>query len=167
MDFGNQKQKAESQFREELRILATQIETINQQLAGGVGGTGGPAMNKAFSDVNAKLSFIYEFLKTLQTDMRSQTRESFDQVQQSVNTTLSKNLGDIYAAQQDTNKFVQNIKVSGGGGGTNPQELADIKATLKDLVNVYREEVGIFKAQNEFLQKKLVDIETRLGELEK
>ena len=62
---------------------------------------------------------------------------------------------------------MQNIKVSGGGGSANPQELADIKATLKDLVNVYREEVGIFKAQNEFLQKKLIDIETRLGELEK
>jgi hypothetical protein len=165
-DFNNTKQKDEQQFREEIRILATQIETINQQLAGGAGGSGGgPALNKAFSDMNAKLSFLYEFLKTMQTDMRSQTKESFEQVQTTVNTTLQKNLGDIYAAQQDTNKAVQNIKTVGGGGGS--QDLSDIKSTLKDLVSVYKEEVGIFKAQNEFLQKKLLDIEQRLGELEK
>lgn len=166
LDFGAQKQRPDQQFREELRILATQIETINQQLAGGAGGGGGPAMGKAFADVNAKLSFLYEFLKTLQTDLRSQTKESFEQVQTSVNATLQKNLGDIYAAQQDTNKLVQNIKVVGGSGG-NPQDIADIKVTLKDLISVYKEEVGIFKAQNEFLQKKLVDIGQRLEELEK
>jgi len=165
LDFGSQKQKPEQQFREELRILATQIETINQQLAGGsIGGGGGPAQAKAFQDLNAKLSFVYEYLKTMQGDLRADSKASFEQVQTSVNATLQKNLGDIYAKQQETAKAVANIKT---GGGVSQPDVEDIKNTLKQLISVYREEVGVFKAQNEFLQKKLVDIEKRLGELEK
>lgn len=166
LDFGSQKQKPEQQFREELRILATQIETINQQLAGGgVGGGGGPASQKAFADMNAKLSFLYEFLKTMQGDLRADNKASFEQVQQSVSGTLQKNLGDIYNAQQETNKLVGGIKSVGGGGS--PQDLEDIKNTLKQLISVYREEVEVFKAQNSFLQQKLTDIEKRLNQLEK
>ncbi len=159
----NTKLKGEQQFREEMRILATQIETINQQLSTSSGG--GPASAKAFADLNAKLSFLYEILRTLQTDLRSQTKESFEHVQTSVNTTLQKNLGDLYALQQDTQKQIQNIKVTGGAGGS--QDITDIKQTMKDLVKVYREEVDIFKKQNAFLQEKLVQIEQRLNELEK
>jgi len=163
MDFG-QKQKAEPQFREELRILATQIETINQQLATGVGGSG-PALNKAFADVNQKLSFLYEYLKTMQSDLRADAKSNNEQVQNSVNATLKKNLGDMYAAQQDTIKAMGNIKVS--GGGANQQDMQDIKTTLRELISVYKEEVDVFRKQNEFLQKKLSDIEQRLGNLEK
>lgn len=167
MDFSGQKQKPEQQFREELRILATQIETINQQLASGVGGSsGGPAFSKAFADLNSKLSFLYEFLKTMQADVHEETKSSMEQVGSSVNTTLKKNLGDIYAALQDIQKSVQNAK-AGAGGGVNNQDVIDIKNTLKELIGVYREEVLVFKQQNEFLQKKLVDIEKRLNELEK
>jgi hypothetical protein len=153
-------QKPEQQFREELRILATQIETINQQLAGGVG-SGGPANARAIQDLSAKLSFIYEFLKTMQTDLRSDAKASFEEVQKSVNSTLQKNLGDIYAGQQEITKMV---KTSPQG---NAADLEDIRNTLKELIKVYREEVQIFKQQNEFLQKKLVDIEQRLGNLER
>jgi hypothetical protein len=161
LDFSS-KQKPEAQFREELRILATQIETINQQLAGGTGG-GGPALQKQFADVNAKLSFLYEFMKTFQTDLRADTKASFEEVQKSVTATLQKNLGDIYAAQQETAKSLKSMP----GGSGSPQDLEDIKATLKQLISVYREEVQVFKSQNEFLQKKLIDIEQRLGNLEK
>jgi hypothetical protein len=159
LDFG-QKQKPEQQFREELRILATQIETINQQLAGGTG-SGGPANARAMQDLSAKLTFIYEFLKTMQIDLRSDAKASFEEVQKSVNATLQKNLGDIYAGQQEATKL---LKATPQG---NAQDLDDIRNTLKELIKVYKEEVNVFKQQNEFLQKKLVDIETRLGNLER
>lgn len=161
MDFGS-KQKPEQQFREEMRILATQIETINQQLAmGGGGGAGGPALAKQFQDLNAKLSFLYEFLKTMQVDMRSDVKASFDEVQKSVTGTLQKNLGDIYAAQQETARAVAAIKP-----GTS-KDIEDMRVTLRELVSVYKEEVQIFKDQNAFLQQKLVEIEQRLGKIEK
>jgi hypothetical protein len=153
-------QKPEQQFREELRILATQIETINQQLAGGTG-SGGPANARALQDLSSKLSFIYEFLKTMQTDLRSDAKASFEEVQKGVSATLQKNLGDIYAGQQEMSKA---LKASPQGTQAN---LDDIRNTLKELIKVYKEEVQVFKSQNEFLQKKLVDIESRLANLEK
>lgn len=159
LDFSS-KQKPEQQFREELRILATQIETINQQLAGGVG-SGGPANARSMQELSAKLSFIYEFLKTMQSDLRNDAKSSFEEVQKSVNSTLQKNLGDIYANQQEMSKA---LKASPQGTQAN---LDDIRNTLKELIKVYREEVTVFKSQNEFLQKKLVDIEQRLLNLEK
>jgi hypothetical protein len=163
LDFSS-KQKPEQQFREELRILATQIETINQQLAGGSGGGGGPAMVKQFQDVSAKLTFLYEFLKTFQTDLRADTKASFEEVHKSVTGTLQKNLGDIYGQLQDINK---GVKSGGTGGGASSQDMDDIKNTLRELIKVYREEVQVFKDQNAFLQKKLIDIEQRLMQLEK
>jgi hypothetical protein len=172
LDFSSQKQKAEQQFREELRILATQIETINQQLAGGGanGQGGGPANTKAYADLGAKLNFIYEFLKSMQNDLRQDNRASFEEVGKQVSGTIQKNLGDIYAAQQDiatSIKAIQEKGVTANSGGANGEDITDIKSTLRELISVYKEEVTIFKAQNEFLQKKLVDIEKRLGELER
>ena len=163
LDFGGQKQKPETQFREELRILATQIETINQQLASGTPGSGGLASGRALSDLNSKLTFLYEFLKTMQNDLHEESKSSMAQVSSSVNSTLQKNLGDIFASLQEIQKSIRNTN----SGGSNPQDLADVKSTLKELVSVYREEVAVFKAQNDFLQKKLVDIERRLNSLEK
>lgn len=164
LSFSNS-QKPEQQFREELRILATQIETINQQLAGGTGGGGGPALQRSFQDVSAKLAFIYEFLKTMQADLKEEQKSSFEEVHKSVNATLQKNLPDIYAKLQDLEKATKGIQVTGGGAAS--QDVEDIKSTLKQLIVVYKEEVGIFKQQNEFLQKKLVDIDMRLQNLEK
>lgn len=157
MEFG--KKKPEETFRDELRILAVQIETINQQLASGTGGSGGPAAGKAFNDMNAKLSFLYEYLKTMDAEFRQEAKTSMEQVQGSVNTTLQKNLGDIYARQEEL------LKAVGKSGGN--QEIEDMRSTLKELINVYREEVEVFKQQNQFLQKKLADIDARLQRMEK
>ncbi len=164
LDLSGGKQKADQQFREEIRMLATQIETVNQQLAsGGSGSSGGPAMTKSFADFNSKLQFLYEFMKTFQTELKGETKASFEQVQKSVTHTLQKNLDDVYSSQKETAKAVKDMeKRIAGAPAFNTQDLVDIKMTLKNLVTIYREEVEVFKKQNEFLQNKLMDIEKKL-----
>ena len=160
LDFGKQNKK---DFQEEFRVLATQIETINQQLSSGVVGEGGPASAKIFADVGTKLNYLYELLKRMDADVRSDVKASFETVQKSVNATLHKNLGDIYAKQQETTKAITAMEHRmADSPAFNSEGVSDLRRTVTELVNIYKEEVAVFKAQNEFLQKKLIEIEKKL-----
>lgn len=161
LDFSG-KQKQEDKFREELRVLATHIETINQQLSSG-GSGGGPAMGKAFSDTNAKLQYLYEFMKSLQTELKTESKSSIEQVGKQVETTLKKQLSDLYDNQQNLQKSVQAVEEHiQKTPAFNTDVLDDMRKTLSQLVGIYRDEVAVFRRQNEFLQKKLLDIEKKL-----
>jgi hypothetical protein len=164
-DFGG-KGKAETQAREELRALATQIEAINQQLAEGAavgGGAGGPALGKAFADLSGKLQYLYELVKTMEASVSSEVKERFTEVQKSVNTTLQKNLGDMYELHKGTQQTIDALhKRLEASPAFKTDEIGDMRRTLVELVTIYREEVQLFRKQNEFLQQKLLDIERKI-----
>ncbi|MDD9952792.1 MAG: hypothetical protein OXR66_00480 [Candidatus Woesearchaeota archaeon] len=151
--------KEGEQFREELRVLSTQIETINQQLSVGSGGAG-PALSKSFADVNAKLTFIYEFLKTMQQDIKAENKENFHEVQTSVNSTIEKQLGDLYNNQAEQQKALQEMQEKlSSAPQFNAQDLANLSTKVDELTRIYTEEVQVFRDQNAYLQKKLDEIE--------
>lgn len=154
-------QQKQPELREELRILTTQIETINQQLASAQGGGNDPALATGIRAMEEKINFLYEYVKGMSTQLDESIHAYFEQVGTQVTKSLNSNLTQVFAKIDELQRAVaviqeSGVKSSGGAGNT------EIKKSLQDLISVYKDEVAVFKEQNEFLQQKLIAIEKKL-----
>jgi len=151
------------QMSENFRILATQIETINQQLAGGSGSGSSPAMQVGLQAVETKLNFLYEFVKSMQVSIQESEGEYFNQVGSKVTSALNSNLTQLFSKLQDLHKSLSSIEQGLGNSPTvQAKDISDMKKMLSELAGIYKDEVLVFKQQNEFLQQKLIAIEKKL-----
>ncbi|MBR9703751.1 hypothetical protein GOV10_06935 [Candidatus Woesearchaeota archaeon] len=153
-------QQKQSDLREELRILTTQIETINQQLANSSGGGNDPALLTGIRAMEEKIGFLYESVKGMNTQLNESVHSYFEQIGTQVTKSLNTNLTQVFAKIDEMQRALAVIQESGvkSGGGDN----TEVKKSLQDLISVYKDEVAVFKEQNEFLQKRLVAIERKL-----
>lgn len=143
LQFGN-KEKPGDQFREQLRILGTQIEAINQQLSqGGSASSGSP---QAFSQVNVRLQYLHDLIKSLQSGIEGDLQSTVHQLRDEVGKV--QQAMEAFAHKQQANPNVA---------------LSDIREALAQLVSIYREEMVLFRKQNEYIIRKVDEIEKRLG----
>jgi len=156
------KGKDDQQLQETMRILATQIETINQQLSAG-GVASGPALPASFDQLEQKLSYLYEFMKGMQQHITDAEQEYFDQVGKRVTTALNTNLTQLFGKLQELHGSLEAIKEAlRNSPQLQANDILEMKQTLQTLIGVYKDEVTIFKEQNEYLQKKLSTLERKL-----
>ena len=153
-------QQKQPDLREELRILTTQIETINQQLAGAQGGGNDPALLTGMKAMEEKINFLYDLVKGMNTQLNDSVHSYFEQIGTQVTKALNTNLTQVFAKIDEIQRALAVIQESGvkSSGGSN----TEVKNSLQDLISVYKDEVSVFKEQNEFLQKRLISIEKKL-----
>lgn len=153
-------QQKQTDLREELRILTTQIETINQQLASASGGGNDPALLTGIKAMEEKINFLYDLVKGMNTQLNDSVHSYFEQIGTQVTKALNTNLTQVFAKIDEIQRALAAIQESGvkSGGGSN----TEVKNSLQDLISVYKDEVAVFKEQNDFLQKRLISIEKKL-----
>ena len=153
-----------SSFQDSLHILTTQVETINQQLAGGGGGAGaGPAVMNSLRDVSSKVTYLYQGLQAMQTLTKAESQGAVIQVGNLLKQGFDKQLADLTAKLGETQQAIAVLQQSlRNSPAVNAQDILQIKQTIHDLAAIYKDEAEVFKRQNEFLQRKLLDIEAKL-----
>lgn len=139
-------------IREELRILATQIETVNQQLTGSGGGSD-PALHNQVKQMEQKINYLYDMMKNLESEISESVKGYFTQLGNQVTKSLNTNLTQVFAQ-------LEKLEHSGATGDS--KDIKEMRHSLKELIDVYKDEVQVFKDQNEFMQRKLVEIEKKL-----
>jgi phage-related protein len=153
-----------SSFQDSLHILTTQVETINQQLAGGTGGGTSPVLANNLRDISSKVTYLYQGLQTMQNLMKAESQGVVVQVGALLKQGFDKQLTDVAAKlgqlQQNLGAILQALRSS---PAINAQDLVEIKKTIHDLAAIYKEEAEVFRRQNEFLQRKLTEIEAKLS----
>ncbi len=140
-------------IREELRILATQIETVNQQLTGS-GGSSDPALHNKVEQMEQKINYLYDMMKNLETEISESVKGHFTELANQITKSLNSNLTQVFAQ-------LENLQHNGSSG--NSQDVKEMRHSLKELIDVYKDEVQVFKDQNEFMQRKLIEIEKKLN----
>jgi phage-related protein len=152
-----------SSYQDSLHILTTQVETINQQLAGGTGGGTSPALANNLRDISSKVTYLYQGLQTMQNLLKAESQGVVVQVGSLLKQGLDRQLADITAKlgelQQNLAAILQALRSS---PAINSQDILEIKKTIRELASIYKEEAEVFRRQNEFLQKKLTEIEAKL-----
>lgn len=150
-------------YREELRILTTQVETINQQLAGGVGGGNDPAMKAQLQQIEQKLNYLYDSTKTMDAQITEAVKGYFDQIGTQVTKALNSNLTQLFAKLDEMHRTFAELNTNlHNTPAVQGQDILEMKKSLKMLIDVYKDEVAVFKEQNEFLQQKLTNIEKKM-----
>jgi|GEM_PF-4905878 hypothetical protein len=137
---GNEK-KEESQ--EELKILATKVEVLNQMLTQANTGFN-PQMEKSFIDINNKIVYLYKYMQKQQADLlqvletnRSDTKKLFEEA-----LVMLSNISKDQNATPKQNKDLEDIKKSIELLGNKisflnsvVQDYARQKQTLKEVVH--------------------------------
>lgn len=157
-------QQRDQELHDQLRILTTQIETINQQLAGGGSGGGNdPALKTQLQQVEQKLNYLYDSTRGIQSQVTDSVQGYFEQVGSQVTKALNSNLTQLFAKMDELHRSWAGLQQSlHNTPAVQAADILEMKKTLKTLIDVYKDEVQIFKEQNEFLQKKLLAIESKL-----
>ena len=151
-------------MREELRILATQVEAINQQLSGSSGGGNDPALRSQMQQMEQKINFLYELVKNMDAQIAESIKSYFNQVSTHVTKSLDTNLTQLFSKLDEMHQSFATIQE---GLHNTPQmqaqDILEMKKSLKLLIDVYKDEVAVFKEQNEYLQKQLESIDKKLS----
>lgn len=100
-----------------------------------------------------KINYLYDMMKNLESEISESVKGYFNQLGNQVTKALNSNLTQVFAQ-------LEKLEHSGSTGDS--QDIKEMRHSLKELIDVYKDEVQVFKDQNEFMQRKLVEIEKKL-----
>ncbi len=185
--------KDDANLREDLRILATNIESVNQRLDTMTG-------NTALQDLSKKMDYLLDYLYQLVQQGQNPRPVQVQQAppQQPAQHPPSKSqqhkpdlkplaalkefsgekkltLEQVYKELQElkasferaVSELREAIKELGDAQRLTVSEITSIKKILAELVKIYKEETLLFRDQGDAFEKKMEEVENRLSSLER
>lgn len=137
--------KDKQELEDELKLLATNIEVINQRLASTASygiDEYHAVVGKGLDDISSKLSTMFELMKSNEMDIRRLIEEDrkaiFEQLQR---------LGSAMASW--------NSSSPAGAGSANPQVLEDVHKELKNMNAMFKDLIRVNYELMELLRRRL------------